>query len=69
MAMNSYSKGNLKLLGYLREHQIKQDRLALILNRNLTTINRKLNGYSEFTVSEVKIIHDELGIPYEVLIN
>lgn len=60
-------KGNLVLIGYLKEHRIKQDEVAKVLDRNLTTVNRKLNGVSEFTVSEAKILHHKLGIPYDII--
>jgi hypothetical protein len=34
----------LRLLGYLRTHRILQEQIAEAINRNITTVNRKLHG-------------------------
>lgn len=57
------------LLGYLKVNKIRQIDVAKVIGKNVSTTNRKLNGKSEFTVSEIKLINQQLGIPYEVLLD
>ncbi|CUS26812.1 Helix-turn-helix domain-containing protein [Paucilactobacillus oligofermentans DSM 15707 = LMG 22743] len=60
---------NMLLLGYLKVNKIRQIDVAKAIGKNISTTNRKLNGRSEFTVSEIKLINQQLGIPYEVLLD
>lgn len=60
---------NMLLLGYLKVNKIRQIDVAKVIGKNVSTTNRKLNGKSEFTVSEIKLINQQLGIPYEVLLD
>ncbi|KRL57739.1 hypothetical protein FC70_GL000210 [Paucilactobacillus oligofermentans DSM 15707 = LMG 22743] len=50
-------------------NKIRQIDVAKAIGKNISTTNRKLNGRSEFTVSEIKLINQQLGIPYEVLLD
>ncbi|MFT9406070.1 MAG: transcriptional regulator [Lentilactobacillus hilgardii] len=54
----------LRLLGYLKTHRILQEQIAEAINRNITTVNRKLHGRSQFTIEEVKKLHRTFKIPY-----
>lgn len=53
------------VLAYLKENQIKQETVANFLGIGRTTLNRKLNGASEFKLSEVKLIHEHFNVPLE----
>ncbi|KRN94808.1 hypothetical protein IV81_GL001085 [Pediococcus stilesii] len=54
-----------EVLGYLKTKQIKQEDVANFLGIGRTTLNRKLNGASEFKISEIKQIHDQFNVPFE----
>ena len=54
------------VLAYLKENQIKQETVANFLGIGRTTLNRKLNGASEFKLSEVKLIHEHFNVPLEI---
>jgi len=47
------------LSGYLKSHDIKQQEVADVLNKTLTTANRKI----PFTVKEIQLLHDQLDVP------
>ncbi|QFP78776.1 helix-turn-helix domain-containing protein [Latilactobacillus graminis] len=54
------------LSGYLKSHDLKQQVVADLLGKTLTTANRKIRGKIPFTVKEIKLLHDQLGIPIDV---
>lgn len=58
------NSGELRLLGYLKAHRILQEEIAKTINKNITTVNRKLHGKSHFTVEEVRKLHRVFKIPY-----
>lgn len=47
---------NLDFKGWLVTNGIKQQEIANLLGLSLTIVNAKLNGKSEFTVSQVRIL-------------
>ena len=49
-----------KLKGLMTENHITQEKLAKILEISITTLNFKINGKSDFTVTEAKIISNLL---------
>ena len=51
-----------KLLGEMRAKGITQEGIAKALNRNVATINLKLNNRGYFTQSEIDAICDILDI-------
>lgn len=57
-----------ELLGYLKGHHIKQQKVAQIIGRSLSTTNRKINNKSDFTKSEIKKLHETLNIPFDILL-
>ncbi|MBA1434477.1 helix-turn-helix domain-containing protein [Bombilactobacillus bombi] len=57
-----------KLLGYLKANHIKQQKVAEIIDRSLSTTNRKINNHSDFTKREIQKLHDSLNIPIDILI-
>ncbi|KRL61736.1 hypothetical protein FC69_GL000165 [Latilactobacillus fuchuensis DSM 14340 = JCM 11249] len=54
------------LSGYLKSHDLKQQVVADVLGKTLTTANRKIRGKIPFTVKEIQSLHDELDIPISV---
>lgn len=56
-----------RLKGAMAEKGITQSKLAEQLNISLTTLNFKLNGKSEFTLSEAKELSSIFSIPIETL--
>jgi antitoxin component HigA of HigAB toxin-antitoxin module len=54
------------LSGYLKGHDLKQQVVADVLGKTLTTANRKIRGKIPFTVKEIQLLHDRLGIPIDV---
>lgn len=57
------------LSGYLKSHDLKQQAVADILGKTLTTANRKIRGKIPFTVKEIQLLHDQLDIPISVFFN
>jgi Predicted transcriptional regulators len=49
-----------KLKGLMREYHITQEKLAEKLEMSITTLNFKINGKSDFTVTEAKVISNLL---------
>ena len=64
--MDIDKQSSLEVLGYLKTKQIKQEQVAKFLGIGRTTLNRKLNGQSDFRISEVKAIHKQFNIPIEL---
>lgn len=54
-----------KLKGLMTENQITQKKLAKRLEISITTLNFKINGKSDFTITEAKIISKLLNKPIE----
>ena len=52
----------LKFKGWLVEHQIKQADLAELLGITVESVNAKVNGRQEFTLSQVKKMCETYGI-------
>lgn len=52
----------LKFKGWLVEHQIKQADLAKLLEITVESVNAKVNGRQEFTLSQVKKMCETYGI-------
>lgn len=63
--MNNNYPAPHEVLGYLKAKQIKQEDVAKFLGIGRTTLNRKLNGTSEFKISEIKQIHEQFNVPIE----
>lgn len=49
-----------KLKGLMAEYHITQEKLAKKLEMSITTLNFKINGKSDFTVTEAKVISNLL---------
>lgn len=62
-------KGYPKLKGYLKEKGITQDEAAKVLKIKMKQFNNKLNGRSDFTMSEVRIICEWLEIKADIFLN
>ena len=52
----------MKFKAWLVEHNIKQTEVAEVLGIKRETVNAKLNGREEFTLSQVKRLCDYYGI-------
>lgn len=57
------SKNYSKLLGKIKECGLTQKKLALLIGKNKSTVNDKLNGKGHFTDDEMTLICKVLGIP------
>lgn len=51
-----------KLLGKMKECGYTQERLALEIDRDKSTLNAKFKGKSDFTAKEINLICIALGI-------
>lgn len=58
--------GYPKVKGYLVEKGIKQKEVAAVLKMTTSTFNNKLNGFSDFTISDVKKMCYEFGMNAEI---
>ena len=56
----------LKLKGWMTENKVKQKDLAELLGKNVPTVNRKLNGKSNFDVDEIRLICETYGLSADV---
>ena len=52
----------LKIKALLVEKQLRQEQLADLAKMDKTTLNRKLNGHTEFTLTEIDRISKALDI-------
>jgi transcriptional regulator with XRE-family HTH domain len=57
-----YSKPFLKVKGAMVENGVTQEEMAEHLNISQSTFNQKINGISDFKLTEIKAIADKLGI-------
>jgi putative transcriptional regulator len=62
-------KGYPKLKGYLKEKGITQDQAAQTLQIKMKQFNNKLNGRSDFTMTEVKLICEWLNVKADIFLN
>lgn len=53
------------LIGRIRESGMSQEAIAAALNISRVTLNEKLNGRSDFKVSEVKQLKETLNLTNE----
>lgn len=56
-----------RLRAVIAERSVRQCKIARSINMNPAVFNRKLNGYVEFKVSELKAVCDYLGIKMDDL--
>ena len=56
-----------KLKGIMTEKQIKQEELAKILGLSVSTLNFKINGKSDFYISEAKKIAEYFNCTMEYI--
>lgn len=61
--MNDDAQASQGVLKHLKAKQIKQEDVANYLGISRTTLNRKLNGSSEFKISEINLIHKQYNVP------
>ncbi len=52
----------LRFKGFLAERKIPQTEIAELLHISLPTANKKINGNTDFSLSEVKILCQHYGI-------
>lgn len=55
-----------KFKGKLRELGLTYADIAQTLKKSETTISQKVNGYSDFSISEVELIEEKHGISRDV---
>lgn len=54
-----------KIKGFLTEHQLKYQDLADFLGCEVATISNKINGASDFSLSECLALKNRFGIPLD----
>ena len=54
-----------KLKGLMTEYHITQKKLAKKLEISITTLNFKINGKSDFTITEAKVVSNLLKKPID----
>lgn len=57
-----FNKTYLRFKAWLVENNIKQKVIAELLGIDVVTLNQKLNGWSDFTYTEVEIICDHYNL-------
>ena len=60
-----YEKLNDFIRGEMRRKKIKQEDVAYRLNLQQASISQKLNGKVEWTLREIIIVYEMLGIEHE----
>lgn len=55
--------------GLIRERRLTNIKIASMLGIAASSFYNKLNGFSEFTISEVRRLSEILHVPIEELIN
>lgn len=58
-----------ELAGFLRGNGIKISDIAVLLDKTVPTISRKVNKKSSFQQKEIKLLHDQYNIPYDMFFN
>lgn len=51
-----------KFKGWLRENNLTYNDIANVVGLSTTTVSAKINGQSDFTLSEINLIISEYGI-------
>lgn len=59
---------NLKVKGWLTEHNIKQTEIAELLKLDVSTVNLKVNGKSDWTVQQVKAMCEKYGMEPQIFL-
>ncbi len=57
-----------KFKGWLRENGVTYSDLSKKMGLNITTISAKINGDSDFLLSEVKMLKREYGLTNEIFL-
>ena len=55
-----------KLKGWLKENGVKYSEIAELLGVNVTTVSLKINGQSDFSLYEAKVIMGRYNINREI---
>lgn len=55
-----------KFKGWLLENHITYADLAELLGLNIATVSAKINGTSDFSLSEVKLLKSKYGLPNDI---
>ncbi|WP_137597781.1 helix-turn-helix transcriptional regulator [Paucilactobacillus kaifaensis] len=63
---NKIKNAKYPVAGFLKENGIKQQTVANIIGKTLSTTNRKIRGKTDFSVAEIKLLHNKLAIPIEI---
>jgi predicted transcriptional regulator len=59
----------MKFKGILREKELTYADIAQALNISEAAVGLKINGYSDFYISEVEKIQEKYGIEYHIFLN
>ncbi|KRL54340.1 helix-turn-helix domain-containing protein [Furfurilactobacillus rossiae] len=57
------------LRGWLAARKISQRQMAEVLHKDVSSVNRKLNGKSDWTSSEISKLHKAYGVPVTLFID
>ena len=56
----------LKFKGWLREHDLTYSDIADFLGLNQATVAMKINGYSDFLLSEIQALKDKYNLDSDI---
>lgn len=56
----------LRFKGWLKEHEITYSDIALLLGISVTAVGFKINGKSDFTLSEIVLIRKKYNVEWNI---
>lgn len=60
---------DINFKGWAVSHNIKQKEIASLLKISHQSVSNKMNGRSEYTLSEIRLLNAAYGVPAEVFLN
>lgn len=58
----------LKFKGWMAENRVSQQELCEVLKLSMTSINKKVNGKEDFTLSQIKVLCEKYGISADIFL-
>lgn len=68
MKSNKVHEPYMKFKGWLRSNAITYSNIASLLNCNIGTVSQKINGYSDFKITEIAVMKEKYGIEYNLFL-
>lgn len=60
---------SMSFKAWLITHNIKQYEIAKCLNISLQSVNNKVNGRQDFTLAQIKTLHDVYGVDADIFLH